>query len=397
MPAVNPDVLIWARESAGLDLETAALRLGLKETKTALPQEQLQRYEVGAKEPSRPLILKMAAQYRRPLLIFYLREPPKTGDRGEDYRTLTHDVDPAQNAIVDALVRCVRARQEIIKDGLISAQDREPLSFIGSADLDAGSSALASQIIDSAGFERETYRAAGSQEEAFRYIRSRVEGIGVFTLLAGNLGSHHTNIGVEEFRGFALADEIAPFIVINDQDAKVAWSTTLLHELAHLWLGETGISGSAIERTVEKFCNEVASEVLLPEEELAEHFPFDSLPESGAIISEIDDFARRCKVSSRLVAFRLLRRNSISSVDYALLDTHFQQRYENAKAELKSKAKAIEGGPSYYVVRRHRLGAALLNTSERLLRSGELSTTRVATLLGVRALNVEKLLQASRA
>jgi Zn-dependent peptidase ImmA (M78 family) len=397
MPAVNPDVLIWARESAGLDLETAALRLGLKETKTALPQEQLQRYEVGAKEPSRPLILKMAAQYRRPLLIFYLREPPKTGDRGEDYRTLTHDVDPAQNAIVDALVRCVRARQEIIKDGLISAQDREPLSFIGSADLDAGSSALASQIIDSAGFERETYRAAGSQEEAFRYIRSRVEGIGVFTLLAGNLGSHHTNIGVEEFRGFALADEIAPFIVINDQDAKVAWSTTLLHELAHLWLGETGISGSAIERTVEKFCNEVASEVLLPEEELAEHFPFDSLPESGAIISKIDDFARRCKVSSRLVAFRLLRRNSISSVDYALLDTHFQQRYENAKAELKSKAKAIEGGPSYYVVRRHRLGAALLNTSERLLRSGELSTTRVATLLGVRALNVEKLLQASRA
>lgn len=397
MTAVNPDVLIWARESAGLDLETAARRLGLKETKTALPQEKLQRYEVGAKEPSRSLILKMAAQYRRPLLAFYLREPPKTGDRGEDYRTLTHNVDPAQNAIVDALVRCVRARQEIMKDGLISAQDREPLAFIGSADLKAGSSELASQIIASSGFSRESYRAAGSQEEAFRYIRSRVEGIGIFTLLAGNLGSHHTNIGVEEFRGFALADEIAPFIVINDQDAKVAWSTTLLHELAHLWLGETGISGSAIERTVEKFCNEVASEVLLPEEELAQHFPFNALPESGGLISEIDDFAKRCKVSSRLVAFRLLRRNSISSADYAVLDAHFQQLYENAKAEQKSQAKANEGGPSYYVVRRHRLGAALLNTSERLLRSGELSTTRVATLLGVRALNVEKLLQASRA
>jgi Zn-dependent peptidase ImmA (M78 family)/transcriptional regulator with XRE-family HTH domain len=397
MPAVNPNVLIWARESAGLDLKTAARRLGLKETKTALPQEKLQRYEEGEKQPSRSLILKMVAQYRRPLLAFYLREPPKAGDRGEDYRTLTHDVDPAQNAIVDALVRSVRARQEIIKDGLISAQDREPLAFIGSADLEAGSSTLASQIIDSSGFERETYRAAGSQEEAFRYLRSRVEGIGVFTLLVGNLGSHHTNIGVEEFRGFALADEIAPFIVINDQDAKVAWSTTLLHELAHLWLGETGISGSAIDRTVEKFCNEVASEVLLPEEELAKHFSFDALDDCSSIINEIDDFARRCRVSSRLVAFRLLQRNRISNVDYAVLDTHFQQRYENAKAELKSQAIANEGGPSYYVVRRHRLGAALLNTSERLLRSGELSTTRVATLLGVRALNVEKLLQASRA
>jgi Zn-dependent peptidase ImmA (M78 family)/transcriptional regulator with XRE-family HTH domain len=397
MPAVNPDVLIWARESAGLDLETAARRLGIKETKTALPQEKLQRYEEGAKEPSRSLILKMAAQYRRPLLAFYLREPPKAGDRGEDYRTLTHDVDPAQNAIVDALVRSVRARQEIIKDALISAQDREPLAFVGSAELEAGSTALASQIIASSGFERETYRKAGSQEEAFQYLRSRVEGTGVFTLLVGNLGSHHTNIGVEEFRGFALADEIAPFIVINDQDAKVAWSTTLLHELAHLWIGETGISGRSIERTVEKFCNEVASEVLLPEAELEERFPFDSLAETSAAISEIDDFAKRCKVSSRLVAFRLLRRNKISSADYGVLDTHFQQRYENAKAEAKSRAKANEGGPSYYVVRRHRLGAALLSTSERLLRSGELSTTRVATLLGVRALNVEKLLQASRA
>lgn len=87
-------------------------------------------------------------------------------------------------------------------------------------------------------------------------------------LLLGNLGSHHTNISVETFRGFAIADPIAPFIVINDQDARQAWAFTALHELAHLWLGVTGVSGASFEAAIEKYCNDVASEILLPAAEI---------------------------------------------------------------------------------------------------------------------------------
>ena len=85
----------------------------------------------------------------------------------------------------------------------------------------------------------------------------------------GDLGSYHTELNVEVFRGFALADEFAPFVVINPRDAAAARCFTLLHELVHLWLGEPGISGGDPLDPVEVFCNKVASNFLLPDEELA--------------------------------------------------------------------------------------------------------------------------------
>ena len=69
----------------------------------------------------------------------------------------------------------------------------------------------------------------------------------------GDLGSHHTTIDVKVFRGFALADRFAPFVVINDKDAAEAWSFTLLHELCHLFLGETGVSAAKIDGAIKRF------------------------------------------------------------------------------------------------------------------------------------------------
>jgi Zn-dependent peptidase ImmA (M78 family) len=396
MPAVSPKILVWARESAGLDLATAAEKLALGTSKNGTPEQKLRDYEEGKREPSRSLILKMSKQYRRPLLVFYLKDPPRKGNRGEDYRTVSSIIDPAQNALIDALVRNVLARQQIMRDALISAQDRNPISFIGSYPISNGVSDLVARITHEIAFDRNVYRQTRTQEDAFKYLRECVERSGVFTLLAGNLGSHHTNISAEEFRGFAMADDIAPFIVVNDQDAKTAWSTTLLHELAHLWLGETGVSGLSIEQSVERFCNQVASETLLPEAELTSRFEFNANDGLDTIVQKIDSLASDCKVSSRLIAFRLLERKSIDSTTYSRLVDFFRDRFERSRAQNRAKAKESEGGPSYYLVKRHRLGTAVLNVSDRLLRAGELSTTRAATLLDVRALNVEKLLQSKR-
>ncbi len=391
MPEINPQILIWARKSAGFDVATASKKLALADSKTASGIEKLHAYEAGLRQPSRPLLVKMAKQYRRPLLTFYLSEPPLAGNRGEDFRTLTHAVEPSQNALVDALVRNVRARQEIVKDALVSAQEREPLGFVGSYDLKNGAPGLVDRIQQSIDFDREQYRQFRSQPEAFKYLRSRVENIGVFTLLLGNLGSHHTTLSTEVFRGFALSDDIAPFVVINDQDAKAAWSVTLLHELAHIWLGETGISGGTYDRAIEKFCNEVASEILVPEAELRARFNYDALADRDSSIKAIDFFATTWKVSSRLLAFRLLQQNAIDRQQFEQLGRFFFERWEAERKKQKAKDRSSEGGPSYYILNRYRVGTALLDASQRLLRSGELSTTRAATVLGVRALKVEKM------
>ena len=42
-------------------------------------------------------------------------------------------------------------------------------------------------------------------ELAFGYLREKIEAVGVFVLLIGNLGSHHTAIDAELSEDFALA------------------------------------------------------------------------------------------------------------------------------------------------------------------------------------------------
>ncbi len=396
MPLLNPQILVWARETAGYDLPAAAKKLQLTHSKNASPKEKLAAYENGEKMPSRSMLLKMSKQYRRPLLTFYLKTPPALADRGEDFRTLPVAIEPSQNAIVDALVRNVRARQQIVREALISEGDQSSLDFVGSYRLDQGVSRLVNEIKDRAGIDIQVYRSKRTQEDGFKYLRDCVECLGIFSILAGNLGSHHTNLSTEVFRGFAIADSFAPFVVINDQDAKTAWPVTLLHEVAHIWLGATGISGNSHERQVEKFCNNVASEILLPEDELYSTFPFIELEDFASAVQAIDDFANAIKASPRLVAYRLLKRTAISMQMFNDLGDHFFERWKSAKARQKLKAKENTGGPSYYVLKRMRVGSALIYASERLLRSGELSTTQAATVLGVRALKVGNLLSHSQ-
>lgn len=82
MPRVNPEILVWARETAGLSAAEAARKLGYKDSDRASAAQKLAEFEEGVKEPSRSLLSKMAQQYRRPLLAFYLSQPPAKGDRG---------------------------------------------------------------------------------------------------------------------------------------------------------------------------------------------------------------------------------------------------------------------------------------------------------------------------
>lgn len=392
MPTINSEILVWARTTAGYDLSEAARKLGLTDGKTGTGEEKLAMYEHGGKEPSRPLLLKMAKHYRRPLLTFYLDAPPVRADRGEDFRTLHRAVDPSENGMVDALVRRIKSRQDVLRDALLSEQDYQPLAFIGSYSLSQGILGLVSQIRIISGFDLATYRSKRSQEEAFQYLRECIENIGVFCVLVGNLGSHHTNLSAEIFRGFAIADPVAPFVVINNQDAKSAWPVTLLHEVAHLWLGQTGISGAAAERAVERFCDSVASEILVPEVEIKTIFSGASL-ESFEIASElIGRFASERKISSTLVAFRLMDSGLLSQDLYRNLSDHFYEKWRLHKETQKQKNKESINGPSYFVVKRMQNGKALMSTSERLMRSGELSTTQAAIVLGVRALKVGSLL-----
>ena len=91
MPKVNPDIIRWARETAGLTLEEASKKLGINQARGVSAVDRLAALESGNDDPTRPLLTRMAKQYRRPLLTFYMSAPPLKGDRGQDFRTLPED------------------------------------------------------------------------------------------------------------------------------------------------------------------------------------------------------------------------------------------------------------------------------------------------------------------
>jgi len=384
MPAVNPDILRWARETAGLTLEEAAEKLSIGEARGVPGDERLAAYEIGEAEPSRPLLLRMSRQYRRPLLAFYMSSVPRTAERGEDFRMLPPEHSRSQDALIDALIRDIRARQEMVRSLLEDEDEAVPLPFVASMSMRDGGEAVLQSIHEALELDLDQYRGRNG---GFGYLREQAEKAGIFVLLIGNLGSHHTSLDVETFRGFALADKVAPFVVINDQDSERAWAFTLLHELCHVWLGQTGVSGSSAANAVEEFCNDVAGRFLLPRDEVEPlgHLRGASFDDA---VDAINDFAEQHHVSRSMVAYKLLREDIINRDMWSRLSGFYRTQWRQAREDKRAKNRDREGGPNYYVVRRHRIGAALLSLTGRMLAEQSLSPSKAAKLLGVKPSNV---------
>jgi Zn-dependent peptidase ImmA (M78 family) len=395
MPSVNPNILKWARDTAGLSIEEAAAKLGIGDARGVTAADRLAAYEAGNLEPSRPLLVRMAKQYRRPLLTFYLSEHPKLGERGEDFRTLPPEYSTAQDALVDALIRDVRARQQIVRAALEDEDEAVRLPFVGSMTMRQGVGAVLKSIKETLDLDLERYRGTNRQSGGFGYLRERAEKAGIYVLLIGNLGSHHTNLDVETFRGFALADDVAPFIVINDQDAVTAWAFTLIHELCHIWLGATGVSGASAETAVEQFCNDVAGRFFLPASDVSRLADLRGAT-FDAVVARINDFAEQRNISRSMVAYKLLREGIIEHAVWSRLSALYRSQWKAARAAERERNRDREGGPNYYVVRRHRLGEALVSLAGRMLAERTMSPSKAGKVLGVKPSNVYSIVGAER-
>ena len=134
---INPANLTWARETAGLDVDEAARRLAfIKPTEGESAAQRLQAFESGERTPTRNQLLRFASVYRRPLLTFYMKQPPVRGDRGGDFRQAVGHVSRRENSLLDALLRDIRARQEMVKSLLEDEEEASDLPFVGSATID---------------------------------------------------------------------------------------------------------------------------------------------------------------------------------------------------------------------------------------------------------------------
>ncbi len=382
MIAANPEILKWARETAGLDLDEAAKKLGFRDSKKRTAIEKLESLERGHNPPTNAQLNKMAKAYFQPPMVFYLPQPPRRGDKGEDFRTvLQREADPKGNARLNLLTRDIKAAQRLVKGVLLDDSDVS-LPFVNSASVSMGVESVARDIVKTIDFNIDTFRDERRVRDAFAYLREQIERRRVFVLLLSDLGSHHTTIPIEVFRGVALADEIAPFIVINRKDAVSAWSFTALHELAHLWLGNSGVSGVFGVKDVERFCDRIAGAILFPSQdraalEIVRHSSFDD------IVNKIDSAAASMNLSRSMISYNLWLDGHIKYETWERLRSEFaKQRAARAAQELeRNKQKA--GGPSYYKLRRHQLGNALVDLVRYAVSANVLTPSKAAVALGV--------------
>lgn len=395
MPSVNPQILQWARETAGMSVESAADRLSLKDTRRISGADKLRALENGASEPDRNILTRMAKTYRRPLISFYLRQPPPPDKTGQDFRTVPQRT-TTDEPLVNALVRDIKARQSLVKS-VLEDEDAQILPFVGAGNTHLAAHEILNLITAHIEIELPKFRAARTPELGFSYLRRAFEDAGIFVLLAGNLGTHHTNIDVAAFRGICIADPLAPFIVINDQDAKSAWSFTLLHEAAHLCMGESAISSLGSDFESEQICNEVASQFLLPPGEIDQMVQFAGSTDEE-LLSKASQFALERNISVSLVIYRLHRIEAIAAPRWEGLAEHLRSEWRKSQdrdRELR-KAKGKDTGPNPYVVKAHRLGKSLLRLVDRGVAEGSLTPTKASKVLGISPRGVQTLLNTAK-
>lgn len=387
-----------------LGMEDAAKKLGLTSSQRSSAIDKLRSLESGEKHPTQAQLSKMANVYRQPVVVFYLNTVPRKSDKGQDFRTLPQKTkDPTGNARLEILISMVKARQSLIRD-ILENDEYQPLPFVSSMDVADGIDHIAEEITNTLGFSLAKYRSRPSQPaQALKYIRKCAEDAGIFVLLLSDLGHPQTNtIPVSIFRGFALADEIAPFVVINRKDSKRAQAFTLLHEVAHIWLGSSGISGNAYDSDsrIERLCSRVAGRILLPPQELQE-LSSPKIEPLNNPLGHIREFADARNISEAMVAYNLRLERYISHATWQAIQNeldHEHQLIEEKELQKREQDRAL--GKSTPVdpnrIKRFSLGEPLLDLARRSLSNGDLTPTKASTLLGVNPRKVRSFLHPQR-
>lgn len=175
----------------------------------------------------------------------------------------------------------MQRRQDWLREYL-EEELENPLPFVGAITLDTDPTIAAHYIRETFGIRDGWADEHATWESALVGLRRSAESAGIVVVINGVVGNNtHQPLNVHEFRGFVLSDKCAPLIFINGTDAKSAQMFTLAHELVHICIGKDGIFDlpdfEPGPDRVELFCNKVAAEVLIPTNELQNHWPAASL------------------------------------------------------------------------------------------------------------------------
>ena len=255
---VNPSLLTWSRERAGLSTEQVAKKLPVK-------PDRVQEWEAGETKPTFLQAQKWASVAHIPFGFLFLQHPPVEQLPLPDLRTVG-GIAPQRPTLelLDTVRDAIRKQDWYLE--YLHHQERQSLAFVGRFSSRSQVREVVDDIRRVLGVNPDIARL--DYEKYSRALIEAAETAGILVMRSGiALGNTHRKLEVSEFRGFAISNAYAPVVFINSSDAPTARLFTLIHELAHIWIGSSGVSdgNTANGRDVERFCNAVAGEFLAPE------------------------------------------------------------------------------------------------------------------------------------
>ncbi len=335
---ITPSVIRWARERAKLTIDQAADKLGRTIT-------DIQKWENGEAYPTLTQARNAAKLYGRAFAVFYLPAPPEDFEPLRDFR-MNKESEISTKSL--SFIRHAQWKAEWLAEYLESDGSAK-LDFVGSCNTDTPVDDVVSSIMNTLDISLSDHIASKNHQKALSLWINKSERCGINVLRDSSVKSN-------EFRGFVIINDYAPFVFLNTNDSYASRIFTLVHELVHVWINQQGIvdplvfNGVSNSNDVERFCNRVAQSVLIDKDEVLKLW--DSRKNVTSIVKACQDISKEFVISPEMVARSLLDSKRISSADYqAVRDTgielwkkHKEKQRESDSIVSPSLIAALKNG-----------------------------------------------------
>lgn len=331
---IKPEIINWILQSVQFEnIANSAIEL-------------LRKWQSGEKTPTFNQVEDISKKINIPFGYFFLDKPPVEECPIVEYRTIdsVRFAEPSRN-LVDTVDLMTDIQEWMVE--YVVENGQEELEYVGSAAGKTHVLSIAEDIRKKLDIQMDWYSDRRNAGESIRFLKRRMENIHILVMMSGIVGNNtHRKLDVEEFRAFTLISKYAPLIFINSCDSDNGKLFSLLHELAHVWIGENSFYNAPINadtesRGVEKVCNAVAAEILVPTESFLEKW----MSNHDEILDKIEKIAKSFRCSRFVVARKALDHGKISQNAYEKIVKELLNQFK----EWQESQKENKGtGGDYY-------------------------------------------------
>lgn len=345
---INTDMLTWAIDRAGHDLD---------EITVTFPK--LKEWMEEKKKPTFNQLQKFSKKVHVPLGYLFLQSPPVEQLPIPYFRSGKNGNNKVGINTFDTIL-LLKNRQEWLREYL-QENEFDKKDFVGKFHSNFSYNEIVSDIRNTLGLSENWANYFSNWEQTLEHLTEKVEDAGIIMIFNSIVENNtHRPIPVKECRGFVLSDDYAPFMFINAADAKAAQMFTIVHELAHIWTGNSaGFDFRQMQPAndpVEELCDKVAAEFLVPES------IFLDLWDKNKSFKQL---AQVFKVSPIVIARRALDLDKITKGQFF----SFYNNYIDSLKEIKQKKT---GGGNFYRTAKKRVSLTYAAHINQAVKSGQL-------------------------